>query len=113
VPEFRVDTGAMYNMISAEWARRHYIPMPDVTSRLSMRTASGLQSITVRDGELLVRFPQLPNRVLRLYCLFSENYDPTNPPLLGLNNFFDLFRVTFTGHYIPQAPFGHMFLETD
>jgi hypothetical protein len=112
VPDFRVDTGAMYTLISAEWARRHFIPMPDMTSRLLMRTASGLQSVTVRDGELRVRFPQLPNQVFRLYCLFSEDYSPTNPPLLGLNNFFDLFRTTFTGHYSPEAPFGHMLLES-
>ncbi len=70
VPDFLVDTGAMYTLISTEWARRHFIPMPDTTSRLLMRTASGLQSVTVRDGELRVRFPQLPSQVFRLYCLF-------------------------------------------
>lgn len=113
VPDFRVDTGAMYTMISAEWARRHFISMPDATSRLLMRTVTGLQSIMVRDGELRVRFPQLPDRVFRFYCLFSEDYSPTAPPLLGLNNFFDLFRVTFTGGYLPEAPFGHMLLETE
>jgi hypothetical protein len=113
VPEFRVDTGAMYTMMSAEWARRHFIPLPDTTSRLSMRTVAGVQSITVRDGELRLRLPQCPNRLLRLYCLFSEDYSPANPPVLGLNNFFDWFRVTFTARYSPEAPFGHMLLETD
>jgi hypothetical protein len=45
--------------------------------------------------------------------VFSEDYSPTAPPLLGLNDFIDLFRVTFDGRYSLDAPFGHVLLETD
>jgi hypothetical protein len=108
-----VDSGASYTMMSATLARTTGIEFPLPTSRLSMTTASSSSPTLVHDGELRVKFPQLPNRVFQLYCLFSESMPPGTPLLLGLNNFFDLFRVTFTGHYSPEAPFGHMLLETE
>src|SRR5579872_4058816 len=113
ISDFRVDTGAMYTMMSAEWARRHFIPVPTTRSQLVMRSATGLQSVTVSDGELRVLFPQFPGQVFRFYCLFSEAYSPTSPPLFGLNNFFDIFRVTFSCKSLPEAPFGHMLFEIE
>lgn len=108
-----IDTGSNYNLVSATWARLHGIPIPDTTSRLGMRTATGGRDVTVRDGEIRVRFPFFPGRVFRLYCLFSEDYAPAAPPLLGLNNFIDVFRVTFDGRFSPDAPAGHVLLEAD
>ena len=39
--------------------------------------------------------------------------NPHTPPVLGLNDFLDSFRVTFDGRYTPDAPAGHMLFETD
>ncbi|HSQ56800.1 MAG TPA: hypothetical protein VLM40_13750 [Gemmata sp.] len=113
VPKFVIDTGSMYTMASATWARTYGIPIPDHTSRLPLRTVGGTREVTVRDGELRVRFPYFAGRLFRLYCLFSEDYSPSAPPLLGLNNFIDLFRVSFDGRYTHDAPAGHVRLETD
>jgi hypothetical protein len=113
VPKFVIDSGAMYTMVSATWARLYGIAIPDATSQLPIRTATGTREVTVRDGELRVRFPQFPGRVFRLYCVFSEDYSPAAPPLLGLNDFIDVFRVTFDGRYAHDAPSGHVALETD
>jgi len=108
-----VDSGASYTTMSATLARTVGIEFPPQTSRLSVATASSTTPTLVHDGELRVMLPQLPNRIFRLYCVFSESMPTRTPLLFGLNNFFDLFRVTFTGHHSPEAPFGHMLLETE
>lgn len=108
-----IDTGSNYTMVSAEWARQTNIPIPDTTSRLPMRMAAGTREMTVRDGQISIRFPFFPDRVFRLYCVFSEDYSPAAPLLFGLNNFIDVFRVTFDGRYSHDAPAGHVLLETD
>jgi hypothetical protein len=88
--------------------------VPATTSHLPFLTAAGqLPPAVVRDGEIRLRLPQLPGRVFRLYCLFSEAMKPTNPPLLGLNDFLDVFRVTLDGRFSRDAPAGHMLFETD
>jgi hypothetical protein len=113
VPVCLIDTAANYTTFSATWARLYGIPVPDTTSRLPVRTAAGERVVTVRDGQLRVRFPQFPGRVFTLYCVFSEDYGPAAPPLLGLNNFIDVFRVALDGRYSRDAPAGHVALEVD
>lgn len=113
VPVSVIDTGSNYTMVSATWARLHSIPMPETTSRLPMRTAAGTREMIVRDGQIFIRFPFFPDRVFRLYCVFSEDYSPAAPLLFGLNNFIDAFRVTFDGRYSHDAPAGHVLLEID
>jgi hypothetical protein len=112
VENFVLDTGATYTTVSAAWARAHRISVPSTSSTLRIRTANGVVASVVRDGELRVRFPQLPDHVFRLYCVFSEQLPPTTPPLLGLNDLLDVFRVTFDGCWSPGAEMGHISLET-
>lgn len=107
-----VDTGAGYTMMSTSQARAMGIPFPPETSRLSMGTAVGGVPSRVHDGELRVRFAALPGHVFRLYCVFNEDMPASVPLLLGLNDLFDVFRVTFDGGFAPDAPMGHMRFDT-
>jgi len=109
---FVVDTGASSTTVSAVWARAHEIEVGTLTSSLTIRTAAGLVPSTVRDGELRIRFPQLPDHIFRLYCVFSENMSPTSPLLLGLNDLLDVFRITFDGRSQPEAVMGTLLFET-
>lgn len=110
--DFIVDTGASATIASAAWARDQRLALPDETSTVSVRTAAGLARSTVRDGELRLRFPPLPGHVFRLYCVFSEAMPAATPPLLGLNDLLDVFRLTFDGSPRPDAPMGSMLFET-
>jgi hypothetical protein len=110
---FVMDTGATYTTMSATRARAVGIPFPEAVSRVSATTAGGQRAGLVHDGELRVRFPALPDHTFRLYCVFAEDVPPSVPTVLGLNDFFDVFRVTFDGRYAPDAPAGHMRFETD
>lgn len=111
VPNFIVDTGSAYTMMSAERARQLGFPLLDRASEMPIRTATGTLLSKVYDGELSLRFGQIPGRVFRLYCVFVEGMSPSASPLLGLNDFFDAFRITFDGAYSPDAPAGHMLFE--
>lgn len=110
--DFIVDTGASATIVSAEWARDQRIALPDETATVPVRTAAGVVRSTVRDGELRLRFPQLPGHVFRLYCVFSESMPAATPPLLGLNDFLDVFRLTFDGAARPDAVMGTIQHET-
>lgn len=112
VPYFVLDTGATYTTMSATLARLHGIPFPTGTSRLGFITAAGSRPVRVHDGEIRVRFPQLSGRTFRLYCVFNEDIPPAVPPVFGLNDFLDVFRLTFDGRPAADAPFGHMLFET-
>lgn len=107
-----VDTGACYTMMSATKARAMGVPFPPETSRFGMGTAAGARPSRVHDGELRVRFAALPGHVFRLYCVFNEDMPPSVPLLLGLNDLFDVFAVTFDGRFDPDAPMGHMRFDT-
>jgi hypothetical protein len=107
-----LDTGATYTTISATLARAYGIPFPDERSRIGITTAGGARPGLVHDGELRVRFPQLPGHVFRLYCVFAESVLPTVPPVFGLNDFLDVFRVTLDGSPRPDTPFGRILMET-
>lgn len=107
-----LDTGATYTTMSATAARFYGIPFPRETSRIGMTTIAGISSGLVHDGELRVRFPQLPGQVFRLYCVFAEDVPPSVPPVFGLNDFLDVFRVTLVGRFAPDAPFGRMLFDT-
>ena len=110
--DFRLDTGATYTLMSATLARSRGIPIPETTSRLPSLTAAGRRETTVRDGELRVRFDALPGHLFRLYCVFSEDVPPSVPPLLGLNDFADVFRFTVDGTPTPAAVFGAVHFDT-
>jgi hypothetical protein len=103
---------ATYTTMSATSARAIGIPFPMGTSRAGIITASGARTGLVHDGELRVRFPQLPDRVFRLYCVFAEDVPPGVPPVFGLNDLLDVFRVTLDGTPRPGAPFGGILFET-
>jgi hypothetical protein len=98
--------------MSATAARAYEIPFPGETSRVGIYTAVGSRAGLVHDGELRVRFPQLPGQVFRLYCVFAEDVPPSVPPVFGLNDFLDVFRVTLDGRFAPDAPFGRMLFDT-
>lgn len=106
-----IDTGASTTTVSATWARANDIEVPAATSRLTVRTAAGVMPSEVHDGELRLRFPQLPGREFRLFCLFSEQVPPATPPVLGLNDTLDAFRLTFDGASRPDAPAGVIVFE--
>jgi hypothetical protein len=109
--KFVFDTGAMYTLMSATRARSIGVRFPAATSRLGMMTAAGGRAGRVHDGELRVRFPQLPGRVVRLYCVFAEDVPPAVPPVFGLNDFLDVFRVALDGTPRAAAPFGRATFE--
>lgn len=110
--DFVFDSGSAYTLMSATLARSFGIAFPAERSRVGMTTAAGATAAEVHDGELRVRFPPLPGRVFRLYCVFSEAVPPAVPPVFGVNDFLDLFRVTLDGFHRPDAPFGRMTVET-
>lgn len=109
---FTLDTGSTYTMMSATHARALGLPVPPSTSRVGTITAAGSRTGLVHDGELRVRFPELPGQVFRLYCVFAEDVPPSVPPVFGLNDFLDVFRVTLDGRFAPDAPFGRMLFDT-
>jgi len=108
-----VDSGASYTTMSYRLATLLGLAVPEASSRAPLVTAGGSGLATVRDGELHLRFPQFPGSTFRLYCVFVDGMSETTPVLLGLNDFFDAFRVTFDGRFSPAAPAGHMLLEAD
>lgn len=110
--DFVFDTGAMYTLMSATRARWLGIPFPAATSRVGMTTAAGNRAGRVHDGELRVRFPQFSDRVVRLYCLFAEDVPAAVPPVFGLHDFLDVFRVAVDGTPRAGAPFGRATFET-
>jgi hypothetical protein len=58
-----------------------------------------------------VRFPQLPECVFLLACVFAED-NAQSPPLLGLHNFLDSWRFTFDGEaQPPDAVMGSIRFE--
>src|SRR5206468_2811922 len=71
--------------------------LPDTPVSLPITTANGTVTATVYDGELRVRFPALPGSVFRFYCVFVEEMNPHALPVFGLNDFLDVFRVSFDG----------------
>lgn len=107
-----IDTGASYTSMSATLARSMGITFPPEVSVVSQTAATGRSSIHVHDGEIRVRFPQLPGHTFRLYCLFVEETPPTVPVLIGLHDTLEVFRLAFDGRPAADAPAGRMVLET-
>jgi hypothetical protein len=107
-----IDTGAGYTQMSATLARSMGIHFPSETSELGQLNATGRRTIHVHDGELRVRFPQLPDHTFRLYCLFVEETPPSVPVLIGLHDTLDVFRLAFDGRPAADAPAGRILLET-
>jgi hypothetical protein len=109
--DVRIDTGATYTLMSATLARASGIPFPPETSLLDLTTVGGARLGRVHDGELRVRFPRLPGRLFRLYCVFAEEILPSTPLVFGLNDFLDEFRLTFDGTTTADAVFGSVRLD--
>lgn len=100
-------------MMSAVLARALSIPFPqDRPHQLSIQTANGVVISTVHHGELTIRFDALPDTAFRLFCLFSEQYPPNAPLLLGLHDTLEVFRVELNGRRSPRAEMGELVLET-
>jgi hypothetical protein len=108
-----VDSGASYTMLSTARAKAIGLAVPDLKVHAPLLTATQSERVEVRDGEIVVRFSNMPGRIIRLYCLFVDGIPENTPLLLGLNDFFDTFRVSFDGRFSPEAPAGHMHFETD
>ena len=65
----------------------------------------------VGDADLHVRFARLREHPFELAILFSDDYPPSAPPLLGLHNLLNYWRFTFDGAFEPAALVGHMRFE--
>lgn len=113
LPGCRFDSGCGTTMMSAVLARALGLPFPqDRPYQLPIQTANGLVVSTVHPGELTVRFDALPTTSFRLFCLFSEQYPPNAPLLLGLHDTLEVFRVELTGQRSPGAEMGTLVFET-
>lgn len=98
--------------MSATLARSMGIPFPPEVSVVSQTAATGVNDVHVHDGEIRVRFPQLPGHTFRLYCLFVEETPPNVPVLIGLHDTLEVFRLAFDGRPTADAPAGRVVLET-
>ena len=107
-----VDSGASYTTISADWARAIGLSIPVNSSRLPVVTAAGRFDHIVHDGDIRIRFVRMPEVEFTLGCVFSENYSPSSPLLIGLHNILDHWSFGFHGESDPDAPMGHMRFET-
>ena len=113
LPDVRVDTGASMTIISSSWARSVDLPLPDRSHRLGLTTAGGLRELEVYDLDLRVRFPRAREREFTLACVCREEGDTrTTPPLLGLHNLIDSWRIIVDGNFEPAAPMGHLRFES-
>jgi hypothetical protein len=106
-----IDTGASFVILSAAWARRQRIPVPSAVSVMPLITVGGNRNASVRDADLRVRFGRLREYPFVLAVVYSEDYPPTAPPLIGLHNLLNFWRFTFDGAPDPAAIMGHMRFE--
>ena len=112
VLDARVDTGASLCTISAAWARRHHFRLPPTSAALPTTTAAGPLATRVYDLDLNARFRRMPECPFSLAVVFSDSHPPNVPPLLGLHNLLNYWRITFDGADEPAALMGHMRFET-
>jgi hypothetical protein len=106
--EFVIDTGASFPHLGTSLASNLNLSVPSLTSHLSLRTATGLVNEIVRDGEIHLRFPQLPQHTFHLKCVFRDSQPSGVPPVLGLHNTIDTFSILFDGSMRPDALLGSM-----
>lgn len=101
--EVIVDTGASYPMMGTHQATAVLnLAVPPPAGTIVLRTATGRIDVPVADGELHLRFPQLPGLMFRLKCLFRDQ--PLDVlPVLGLHNTVDLIKLVFDGTSWPSA----------
>ena len=71
IPDFIMDTGSSYTMMSVYRARQLGLTLPTAPVRLPIRTAGGTVTPRVYDGELRVRFREL--RVGSSGCIASSS----------------------------------------
>lgn len=112
VDRFLVDTGASFTILSTDWARASGFRIPLTFSTMPLLTAGGDRNVRVRDTNLRVRFRRFPEMPFDLAVLFSDDYPPSAPPLLGLHNLLNSWRFSFDGSTEPAALMGHMRFET-
>lgn len=113
LPGCRFDSGCGTTMMSAVLARALGIPFAQVRPhQLPLQTASGVIISTVHHGELTIRFEGLADTAFRFFCLFSEQYPPNAPLLLGLHDTLETFRVELNGQRSPGAEMGTLVFET-
>ena len=92
--------------------RAGYPPIPRTTSRITVLTANGLQSVLVRDADYLLQFPRLPECTFDLRWLLRDDLPLDAPVLLGLHNTVDLLSILFDGTMRPDAFMGCMEFAT-
>jgi hypothetical protein len=107
-----VDMGASFTIFSTDWARTYGITVPAAVSTMPLLTAAGNRNARVRDADLRVRFARLREYPFELAVVFSDDYPPTAPPLIGLHNLLNHWRFTFDGAPELAAIMGHMRFET-
>ena len=103
-----VDTGASFPMMGTQLARSMDLAIPTTTNTLKLRTAEGVVDSLVRDGELTLRFPQMPERELALKWVFRDDQPAAVPAVLGLHNTIDLMSILFDGTKRPDGFMGCM-----
>lgn len=100
--EVIIDTGASYPILGTCQAALLNLELPPPSGTIWLRTATGLVEVPIHDGELHLRFLQLPERTFRLKCIFRDQPAEV-PPVLGLHNTLDLMTLTFDGTSLPSA----------
>ena len=101
--EFVIDTGASFPVMRTALARSLHLPVPAETSTVALTTGDGRREAVVRDGELRIRFPELPDQHFPIKCVFRDDQPEGVPPVLGLHNTLDLFRLRFDGTPLPHG----------
>jgi hypothetical protein len=111
-PNAILDTGASLCVFNAAWARANGFALPSISHVLPTATAAGRLTARVYDVDVNVRFRRMPEVPFSLAVVFSDSHPPTTPPLIGLHNLLNYWRVTFDGTPEPVAFMGHMRFET-
>jgi hypothetical protein len=107
-----LDTGASLCVFSAAWARANGFALPPVAHSLPITTVAGSVQARVYDLDLNACFRRMPEFPFSLAVVFSESHPPNVPPLLGLHNLLNYWRITFDGVMEPSAFMDHMRFET-
>ncbi len=108
VPDAVLDTGASLCTFSAAWARASGFQLPRTPAALPLVTAAGPLATRVYDLDLNARVRRMPECPFSLAVVFSDSHPPNVPPLLGLHNLLNYWRITFDGADEPAALMGHM-----
>ena len=106
-----VDTGASFPTIRTGLARTLGLTIPSELETIQVNSANGVVQDEARDGQLMIRFPQIPDRTFSLKWIFRDHQPAGVPPVLGLHNTIDLMKILFDGTPVPDAIMGRMVFD--